>query len=82
MVMFLSIDSWQMNSKRKIVMRIKMSTKPCFLKRTDSSKGVNRPTVSNVIATKDVLLAFILGARVLVIVVVPEEMHLAIYARR
>ena len=71
-----------MNSKRKIDMRIKMSSKPCFHKRTDSSKGDQRQTVSEVIATKDVLSAFILGARVLVMVVALEEMHLAIYAKR
>ena len=63
-------------------MRKKMNSKPCFHKRTDSSKGAKRPTVSEVAAMMAVLLAFILGARVLVIAVALEEMHSAIYARR
>ena len=82
MVMFLSIDSQLMNLKKRIDMRIRMSSKLCFHKRIHSLKGKNRPIVFKAIATTDVLLAFTLEARVLVIVVDQEEMHLAIYARR
>ena len=63
-------------------MRIRMSSKLCFHKRTHSLKGKNRTIVFKAIATTDVLLAFALEVKVLVIVVALEEMHLAIYARR
>ena len=82
MVMLLSIDSRLMNSKKRIDMRIRMSSKLCFHKRTDSSKGNKRLIVSEVVVTTAVLLAFISKERVLVIVVALEEMHSAIYARR
>ena len=82
MDMFLSIDLRLMNSKKKIDMRIRVSSKLCSHKRTDSSKEMIKEIVSKVVATMAALSAFILKVKVPVIVVDQGEMHLATYARR
>ena len=71
-----------MNSNRKIDMKTRVSLKPCFHRRSDSLRRMNKHYVSKVKLMEVVPLASRLGERVQVIVVGREETHLVIYVGR
>ena len=63
-------------------MKTRVSLKPCFRRRSDSLRRMNKHYVSKVKLMEVVPLASRLGERVQVIVVGREETHLVIYVGR